>query len=46
MISGGSKGGTSGTDGFGGSVLISGVTATASEPGAVVVLVKLIGRIC
>ena len=38
-------GNTSGIDGFGGNVLISGETTTASDPGAVVVLVKLIGRI-
>jgi len=47
-ISGGLKGGSSteGIDGFGGNVFLSGVTATASDPGAVVVLVKLIARIC
>ena len=35
---------TTGIDGLGGRVLIDGVTVTASEPGAVVVLVKLMGR--
>jgi hypothetical protein len=39
------SGSTTGIEGLGGRVLIDGVTVTASEPGAVVVLVKLMGRI-